>query len=91
MTLNVDDVYQAWCHQRGYVCLIEELGGRPTKPGDTFGVCYLVGWFDDVESMHRAYDRFRGWSGLALDGPAARPTEFRGLKGHELTPVVDEA
>jgi hypothetical protein len=91
MTLNVDDAYQAWCHQRGYVCLIEEIGGRPTKPGDTFGACYLIGWFDDIESMHQAHDRFRGWSGLALDGPAARPTAFRGLKGHELTPVVDEA
>ena len=47
MTLNPDDVYQAWCHQRGYVCMIEELGGRPTRPGDTFGACYLIGWFDD--------------------------------------------
>ena len=37
MTLNPEDVYQAWCHQRGYVCLIEELGGQPTRPGDTFG------------------------------------------------------
>jgi hypothetical protein len=87
MTLNPGDVYQAWCHQRGYVCLIEELGGRPTKPGDTFGACYLVGWFDDVAEMERAYDRHRGWSGLALEGPAGRPTGFRGLKASELTPV----
>ena len=87
MTLNPDDVYQAWCHQRGYVCLIEELGGRPTRPGDTFGACYLIGWFDDVDAMNRAYDRFRGCSGLALDGPDDRPTGFRGLKANELTPV----
>src|SRR5262249_25232683 len=32
MTLDPADVYQAWCHQRGYVCLIEEIGGRPTRP-----------------------------------------------------------
>ena len=87
MTLNPADVYQAWCHQRGYVCLIEELGGRPAKPGDTFGACYLVGWFDDPDQMARAYDRFSGISGLGLEGPADRPTGYRGLKAAELTPV----
>ncbi|MBX6311631.1 MAG: hypothetical protein IRY99_01710 [Isosphaeraceae bacterium] len=87
MTLNADDVYQAWCHRRGYVCLIEEIGGRPTKPGDTFGACYLLGWFDDLDALEAAYDRFRGFSGLVLDGPADRPTGFRGLKQDELTPV----
>ena len=87
MTLNVDDVYQAWCHERGYVCMIEELGGRPTKPGDTFGACYLIGWFDDTDEMTKAYDRYRGLSGLALEGPADKPTSFRGLKQNELTPV----
>ncbi len=89
MTLNPADVYQAWCHQRGYVCLIEELGGRPTRPGDTFGACYLIGWFGSTDEMARAYDRYRGFSGLALDGPADRPTGFRGLKADELTPVSD--
>ena len=63
MTLNPADVYQAWCHERGYVCLIEELGGRPTKPGDTFGACYLVGWFDDIDDMEKAYDRYRATPG----------------------------
>jgi hypothetical protein len=87
MTLNPGDVYQAWCHQRGYVCLIEELGGRATRPGDTFGACYLLGWFDDMDSMHRAYDRFRGASGIALEGPADRPTWYKTLKANELTPV----
>jgi hypothetical protein len=87
MTLNPEDVYQAWCHQRGYVCLIEEIGGRPTRPGDTFGACYLIGWFDYLVSMHRAYDRFRGWSGLALEGAAERPTGYQGLEGGDLTPV----
>ncbi len=71
----------------GYVCLIEELGGRPVKPGDTFGACYVVGWFDDVEAMNRVYDRFKGHSGLTLDGPAEKPTGYRGLKQAELTAV----
>jgi hypothetical protein len=83
MTLHPDDVYEAWCHQRGYVCLIEEIGGRATKPGDTFGACYLVGWFDDLDAMDEAYDRYRGWSGIELGGPEG----FRGLRQEELTPV----
>ncbi len=87
MTLNPADVYQAWCHQRGYVCMIQEIGGRPTKPGDTFGACYLVGWFDAPDSMARAYDRFRGLSGLDLKGPADRPTGFRGRGANDLTPI----
>jgi hypothetical protein len=87
VTLNPNDVYQAWCHERGYVCMIEELGGRPTKPGDTFGACYLIGWFDNPNEMAAASDRFHGFSGLALEGPAEKPTGFRGLKAGELTPV----
>ncbi len=87
MTLQPSDVYEAWCHQRGYVCLIEELGGWSTKPGDTLGAAYIVGWFSDVAEMHSAYDSHRGWSGIALDGPAQRPTRFRGLKQKELPPV----
>jgi hypothetical protein len=88
MTLNVDDVYQAWCHQRGYVCMIEELGGRPTQPGDTFGAAYLIGWFDDISSMNAAYDRFKGASGLELVGPAGAPTAYRTLKSNELKSVT---
>ncbi len=87
MTLNPADVYQAWCHERGYVCMIEEVGGRPTKPGDTLGACYLIGWFDNIDEMTSAYDRFQGSSGLALEGPPEKPTGFRGLKVGELTPV----
>jgi hypothetical protein len=80
-------VYEAWCHQRGYVCLIEELGGWPTKPGDTLGAAYIVGWFDSVADMRAAYDRHRGWSGLELKGDAKRPTGFVGVKQKELSPV----
>lgn len=87
MTLNVEDVAQAWCHQRGYVCLIEEIGGRPTVPGDTFGAAYVIGWFDDFHAMNRVYDAHTGWSGLAVEGPADKPTGYRGLSSKDLTPV----
>ncbi len=87
MTLEPSDVYEAWCHQRGYVCMIQEVGGRPTKPGDTFGAAYVVGWFDDIAAMRSAYDRHRGWSGIALSGPAQRPTGFVGVKQGALKPV----
>ena len=88
MTLEPSDVVEAWCHQRGYVCLIEELGGWPTKPGDTFGAAYIVGWFDSVAEMRTVYDRHRGWSGLELKGDAKRPGSFVGVKQKELRPVA---
>lgn len=88
MTLNAEDVYQAWCHQRGYVCMIQELGGRPIRAGDTFGACYLIGWFDDVAAMEMAYDRHQGYSGLELIGPPDNPTGYRGLSGRDLPPVM---
>ena len=84
MTLEPSDVYEAWCHQRGYVCLIEELGGWRTKPGTTFGAAYIVGWFEDVAEMHATYDRYKSWSGIELDGPADRPTRFRGVRQRDL-------
>ena len=87
MTLQPSDVYEAWCHQRGYVCMIEELGGRPTEPGDTLGAAYIVGWFDSVREMHTTYDRYVGWSGIELTGDAKRPTGFRGVKQAELKAI----
>lgn len=77
ITLNPADVYEAWCHQRGYVCMIEEIGGRPTKPGDSFGAAYAVGWFDSIREMEAVADKYAGWSGIAFDGPADRPTALR--------------
>ena len=41
-----DVVHEAWCHERGYVCMILEFGGRP-----------IVGYFDSIEEMLRVYDR----------------------------------
>lgn len=64
MTLDPAVVYEAWCHQRGYVCLIQEVGGRPVKPGGSFGAAYVVGFFDSVEEMNRVYDKYAGHRGL---------------------------
>jgi hypothetical protein len=37
--------------------------------------------------MRRTYDRFRGWSGLALEGTPEKPTGYKGLKRGDLTAV----
>jgi hypothetical protein len=66
MTLDPAEVYEAWCHQRGYVCLIEELHGKKVKAGESFGAAYLVGWFDDVKDMETTYDRFKGTKGVSV-------------------------
>lgn len=67
MTLDPSDVYEAWCHQRGYVCMIEEFGGRPVQPGESFSAAFVVGYFDSVAEMKRIYDQFAGHSGLTVD------------------------
>src|SRR5262249_24899901 len=36
MTLNPGAVSEAWCHQRGYVCFIQELHGKRVKAGERF-------------------------------------------------------
>jgi hypothetical protein len=64
MTLEGDVVSEAWCHQRGYVCLIEEFGGRPIKAGESFSAAFLVGFFDSIEEMNAVYDQFAGHTGL---------------------------
>ena len=68
MTLEPADVYEAWCHQRGYVCFIQELGGRPIRAGERFGAAYVIGFFDDLDEMHEVYDRYRGHRGLDVAG-----------------------
>ncbi len=60
MTLDPTVTIEAWCHQRGYVCFIQELHGRKVKAGETFGAAYIVGYFDDVASMQATYDRYKG-------------------------------
>lgn len=87
MTLAPGDVYEGWTHERGYICFIEEIGGRPVKAGGTFGACYCVGWFDHIEQAEAVYEMYRGWSGIKLLGPPEHPTGFAGLKQDELPPV----
>ena len=53
MTLDPAAVSEAWCHQRGYICFIEELHRRDVKAGESFGAAYIVGWFDEVKEMER--------------------------------------
>ncbi len=66
MTLKPDVVSEAWCHQRGYVCMIEEFGGRPVKSGDAFSAAFIVGFFDSIEEMEKVYDRYSGATGLQV-------------------------
>lgn len=60
MTLDPAETSEAWCHERGYVCFIEELHGRRVKAGESFGAAYVVGWFDDIPAMQKVYDRYKG-------------------------------
>ena len=59
-------VSEAWCHQRGYVCLIEEFGGKPVKAGESFSAAFIVGYFDSIEEMHQVYDQHKGHTGLEV-------------------------
>ena len=64
MTLDPSVVSDAWCHQRGYVCMIEEFGGRRIRPGDSFSAAFLVGFFDSIPEMERIYDEYAGSTGI---------------------------
>jgi hypothetical protein len=75
MTLDPSDVYELWCHQRGYVCMIEEFGGRPVRAGESFSAAFVVGYFDSVEEMERLYDKCAGHSGLAVDDAGWKLTD----------------
>jgi len=67
ITLDPAVVYQAWCHERGYVCMIEEVGGRPVKPGDSFSAAYVVGFFDSIKQMQDVAQQYAGSTGLELN------------------------
>ena len=66
MTLDPKIVSEAWCHQRNYVCLIEEFGGRPIKAGESFSAAFVVGFFDSIDEMQEVYDKYAGNNGLEL-------------------------
>src|SRR5260221_3237463 len=60
MTLDPSATSEAWCHQRGYICFIEELHRKKVKAGESFGAAYVVGWFDDIKEMEKVYDKHKG-------------------------------
>lgn len=66
ITLDAASVYEAWCHQRGYVCFIEEIGGRHVRAGEEFGAAYVVGYFDSIEEMDRVSEQHRGAKAVQL-------------------------
>ena len=66
MTLDPAATSEAWCHQRGYICFIEELHQRAVKAGESFGAAYVVGWFDDVAEMEKVYDRYKGAKSVTI-------------------------
>jgi hypothetical protein len=72
MTLDPEEVSEAWCHQRGYVCFIEELHRKKVKAGESFGAAYVVGWFDDVAEMKKVYDRYKGKRAIVIEGEKFR-------------------
>ena len=75
ITLDPADVYEAWCHQRGYVCFIEEIGGRPVRAGQAFGAAYAIGWFDSVGEMEEVADQWHGRRGICI-GESARTASW---------------
>jgi len=76
ITLAPETVWEAWCHQRGYVCFIQEIGGDAVSAGGSFGAAYAVGWFDDVAAMEAVADERRGVRGLEVHGG-----RWEGVKG----------
>ncbi len=66
MTLDPTVVHEAWCHQRGYVCMIQEFGGRPISAGESFSAAFIVGWFDSIDEMLETYDAHKGHTGLEV-------------------------
>ena len=72
MTLDPAEVAEGWCHQRGYVCFIEELHRKKVKAGEAFGAAYVVGWFDDIGAMEKVYDRYKGKRAIVVEGDKYR-------------------
>ena len=66
LTLDPEVTSEAWCHQRGYICFIQELHCMKVKAGERFGAAYAVGWFDDIAEMEKVYDRHRGAKGITV-------------------------
>jgi hypothetical protein len=65
ITLDPALVSEAWCHQRGYICFIQEVGRLDVRKGDSFAAAYAIGYFDSLEAMEKEADRTRGLNSLA--------------------------
>jgi hypothetical protein len=92
MTLAPDAVYEGWCHVRAapagarpYLCLIQEIGGRPGRRGAAFGAAYVIGWFDTLEAAAAVYDRYRGTTALDA-GPGGWSLRRRAAVAAETEP-----
>lgn len=70
LTLDPAATVEAWCHQRGYICFIQELHGKRVRAGESFGAAYIVGYFDRIEEMEQTYDRYKGASRIEIDAKA---------------------
>ncbi len=69
LTLEPSVVYEAWCSQRpgGIIVMIEEIHGKPVKAGQSFSAAHIVGYFDNIEAMHKVNDRYKGHTALSAD------------------------
>jgi hypothetical protein len=77
MTLEPSVPSEGWCHQRGYVCMIEEFGARPVRAGGSFSAAFVVGYFDTIDEMHRVYDQYKGATALEVDAQGWRLVKAR--------------
>jgi hypothetical protein len=77
LTLEPSVVYEAWCSERpgNIIVMIEEIHGRPVKAGESFSAAHIVGYFDSIEEMHAAYDRYKGRTALTADSSGWRLTK----------------
>ncbi|MEA1951291.1 MAG: hypothetical protein U9N87_07900 [Planctomycetota bacterium] len=66
MTLDPSVVHEAWCHQRSYICMIEEFGGRSIEAGESFSAAFVVGYFDSLDEMRQVYDQYKGHTALEV-------------------------
>lgn len=72
MCLDPSLAYESWCHERGYVCFIHEIGGRPVSVGESFGAVHLIGFFDDIPEMEKVFDVHKGSKALGINNNAWR-------------------
>jgi hypothetical protein len=83
ITLAPVAVYEAWCHVRPagapYVCLIQEIGGRSVRAGESFGAAYAIGWFDTLDAAAAVADRYAGTTALDVSPGTWLPVQGGGI------------